>query len=236
MPWEHILKIASEIHDPVTVAVFAAVLLVAITYFLLHAKKPQTKALLGILIVAIFFLGVGPLVATTFLKVRGLYHVRVTVLGPDQIPVTDADVTSSVGEQPKTFEGGWEFDIPPQTRPADGKIVFRAIVRSAFLTGKSTIVLDNDYYPTTAIQLTADSSASVRGIVVDERNRPVEGATVSVTGYPDSVTTGKNGNFELPAHAADGQIVQVRAQKGQLFGDASGPAGRGIITIIVKQR
>jgi tetratricopeptide (TPR) repeat protein len=176
-------------------------------------------------------LGIGPLVASTILKLRDIYQVRVTVLGPDKSPVENANVTASVGGEGKKVEGGREFAIPSQIRPADGRVVFRAAVNNAFLTGASVVTLDADYYPTTTIQLAADSSAMVRGIVVDERDKPVDGATVSVTGYTASVTTDKNGNFELPAHAADGQMVQVRAQKGQLTGSTSGPAGSGTLTI-----
>ena len=41
-----------------------------------------------------------------------LYRVRVTVLNPQQQPINDAKVTSSMGGEPKKVEGGWQFDIP----------------------------------------------------------------------------------------------------------------------------
>jgi hypothetical protein len=40
------------------------------------------------------------------------------------------------------------------------------------------------------------------------------------------------GNFVLPAHAADGQVVQVRAQKDQLVGTLSVPAGKTVELVI----
>jgi len=61
--------------------------------------------------------------------------------------------------------------------------------------------------------------------VVDERRRSVPDATVSNTGYQGTVPTDIMGNFVVPAHVADGQIVQVRAQKGHLVGELSVPAG-----------
>jgi hypothetical protein len=223
----------------VTACVFAAAFLFLAFLILVKAlktKTPQIKLLLIIVVVAVVFLGVAPIASDTYLKSKGIYHVRVAVLTPDGMPVTSADVTSLGGGEHKQVEGGWEFDIPPQIRPANGTVEFRAVVRSAFLTGRSVVVLDTDYYPTTTIKLAADESATVRGIVVDERNLPVAGASVFVTGYSDSVTTDNSGSFALPAHAADGQMVQVRAQKGTLAGNASGPAGRNVLTIVLKRR
>jgi sorbitol-specific phosphotransferase system component IIBC len=66
MPSEHILRIASQIHDPVTVAIVAAVLLAAITYLLAKTKKNQAKVLLGILIVAYLCLASVPLLRPLF--------------------------------------------------------------------------------------------------------------------------------------------------------------------------
>jgi hypothetical protein len=47
--------------------------------------------------------------------------------------------------------------------------------------------------------------------------------------------TDKMGNFALPAHAAEGQIVQVRAQKDQLVASMSVPAGRLPVELVVKR-
>jgi len=229
---EKALELASHITHPVTVAAFALVFAAFALRLALRARKPQ---LAWILAAAIIVLGLAPLGASTFLQSRGVYRVRVVVLGPDQSPIEDAHVTSSTGEKPKKVESGWEFDIPPQTRPADGKVVLFASVKNAFLTGSSTLVLAQDYYPTTTIQLTADTSAMLRGVVVDEHRRSVAGATVSVVGYTDVATTDNMGNFVLPAHAAEGQIVQVRAQKGQLVASTSVPAGRVPVELVVKR-
>jgi hypothetical protein len=147
------------------------------------------------------------------------------VLGVNKQPVDDARVISSNGREAKKIEGGWEFDIPPQSRPADGRLTLSASLRDAFVSGYSTVVLDKDYFPTVEIQLAQDTSAMVRGVVIDEHRRSVAGAHVSIIGYPDIAVTDEMGNFLLHAHAAEGQIVHVRAQKGQLVADASVPAG-----------
>jgi hypothetical protein len=224
------LKIASHITHPVTVAAFALVFAAFAFRFALRAKKPQIA---WILTAGIIVLGLAPLAASTFLQSRGVYRIRVIVLGPDQSPLEDTHVSSSSGGEPKKVQDGWEFDIPPQTRPADGRIVLFASEKSAFLTGNSTIILAQDYYPTTTIQLASDTSAMIRGVVVDGHHRSVVGATVSVPGYQDVAVTDKMGNFALPAHVADGQIVQVRAQKDQLVGSMSVPAGRNSVELVV---
>jgi hypothetical protein len=43
------------------------------------------------------------------------------------------------------------------------------------------------------------------------------------------------GNFVLPAHAADGQIVHLRAQKDSLTADESVPAGSEPVELVLKR-
>jgi len=43
------------------------------------------------------------------------------------------------------------------------------------------------------------------------------------------------GNFVLPAHAADGQVVRLRAQKGQSTADISAPAGDTPVELMLKR-
>jgi len=229
--WEKALEIASHMTHPVAVAAVGLVL--AAYAFSMAIKKKLRVA--WFLVAVILLLGLAPLVSSTYLGSRGLYRVRISVLGTDKQPVDDAHVTSSNGGEPKKVEGGWEFDIPPQSRPADGKVTFFASVKSAFLAGRSTLVLGKDYFPTTQIQLGRDTSAMVRGIVIDERRRSVAGAHVWIPGYPDIAVTDEMGNFVLPAHAADGQIVHLRAQKDQLTADVSVPAGNEPAELVVRR-
>jgi hypothetical protein len=228
--WEKVLEIASHITHPVPAAAFAVVL--AAYLFSIAIKKKQSRVV-WFLAVAILLLGLAPLLSSTYLQSRGLYRVRGVVLGTDKQPVDDAHVTSSSGGEPKKVEGGWEFDIPPQSRPADGKLKLYASVKNAFLAGSSTLVLEKDYFPTAEIQLDRDTSAMVRGVVVDVHRRSVPGAQVSIPGHPDVAVTDQMGNFVLPAHAAAGQIVQVRAQKGQLVASMSVPAGNAAVELVL---
>lgn len=229
--WEKALEIASHITHPGTIAVFASVLA---TYLFTIAIKKRQSRVTWFLVSVILLLGLAPLLSSTYLQSRGVYIVRVFVLGADKQLIDDARVTSSTGGEPKKIQGGWEFDIPPQSRPADGKLKLFASVKSAFLAGNSTLVLDRDYFPAAEIQLEQDTSAMIRGVVLDEHSRSVVGAHVSIPGYPDVAVTDEMGNFILPAHAADGQIVQVRAQKDQFVGSLSVPAGK-TVELVVKR-
>lgn len=230
---ESALQIASHIHLPVTVVAFA---LAFMGVALIMAIRSRKYRMVSIIVFVIGFVALAPLLATTFLQSRGVYRVRVVVLGPDGSPAQNAVVSSAIGGELKKVEGGWELDIPPQTRPADGKLRMFASVNDAFLTGNSTIILSQDYYPTTTIQLSSDTSATIRGTVLDERRRPVPGATVSVSGYPDLTQSDSMGNFVLPAHAAVGQMVSLRGQKNQMFGTTSAPAGDGPAVLILKRQ
>ena len=230
---EQALKLVNHITHPVTVVAVALVIAAYAFFACLRSKKPKLATVLALSIAA---LGVSPLAASTYLESRGLYRVRVVVLGPGQSPNQDALVSSSVGGEPKRVVDGWEFDIPPQTRPADHKMILFASEKSEFLSGSSTVILGNDYYPTTTIQLAADSSATVRGVVIDEQRRPVADATVSVSGYSDIVETDKMGNFALPAHAAEGQMVEIRAKKDRLIAKMSVPAGHMPVELILRQQ
>ncbi len=230
--WDKALEIASHITHPVTVAALAAVL--AAYLFSIAIKKRQSRNT-WLLAAVVLILGLAPLLSSTYLQSRGLYRVRVVVLGTDKLPDNDAQVISSNGGEPKKIQGGWEFDIPPQSRPADGKLKLFASEKNAFLAGSSTLVLGKDYFPTVEIQLDRDTSATVRGDVIDEHRRSVPGAHVSIPGYPDVATTDEMGNFVLPAHAADGQMVHLRAQKDKSTADMSAAAGNTPVELILRQ-
>jgi hypothetical protein len=96
-------------------------------------------------------------------------------------------------------------------------------------------VLADDYYPAATIQLRPLPAVIFRGIVKDEFGRSVAGAHVSISRYQDIATTNEMGNFELPAHAAEGQMVSVHAEKGDLVTDLSVPAGTSAELVLRKR-
>ena len=228
-----ILKIAGHIAHPLTIAAIALVISASVFALLFFWKKRPLLA--AIAAAGIISLGVTPFVASSFLRSRGVYHVQVLVVRPDESSADIAQVKSSIGGELKMVAGGWELDIPRQTKPADGKVTLVASVKDEFLNGKSTLVLAQDYYPTATIQLVADTSAMLRGVVVDEDLRAIAGASVSIAGYSDVAVTNQKGNFVLPAHAAKGQVVEVQAHKDQLTGHLSVPAGKVAEVIISRE-
>src|SRR5207245_1669999 len=78
-----------------------------------------------------------------------------------------------------------------------------------------------DYNPTTIIKLSTDSSARVRGIVVDSTGKGLAGVRVSVAGYSaEAIVTTDGGSFDIPAHAAEGQQVYLHAEKDGFRGES----------------
>lgn len=140
-------------------------------------------------------------------------RLRVLVVDPQGRPVEGGEVSTSVGGEAKQFAGGAEFAIPFSSIPADGNVTVRAAKETAFLSGSNEIRLGKDLAPSVTVRLAAQP-ASIRGIVLDESGNAVEGVRVSVVGHEEeTVTTGAGGQFVLPAHAADGQQVQLHAEK-----------------------
>jgi len=128
--------------------------------------------------------------------------------------VDNAEVTSSMGGEPKRVSGGWEFDIPAASRPVDGKLALYAAVRNAFLKGRAETVLSESYNLTVTIHLSTDESAVVRGIVKSPAGDPVAGARVGVVGHPsETVATDRDGNFVIGAHVAENQQVEIFVEK-----------------------
>ena len=169
----------------------------------------------------------------------GVYHVRVTVLDPRGLPLEDASVWSSIGGEPKKVAGGWQFDIPADSKPKNGKLTLFASQPGAFLAGKSDLQLGKDENPAITIQLTQDTSATVRGIVIEAASgQAISGALVSVIGYgTEALRTGEDGSFVLPAHAAEGQQVQLRVEK-QGYNPVTlwHPAGKIAVEILLERR
>jgi hypothetical protein len=145
-----------------------------------------------------------------------LVRLRVLLLGPKGSPVEDARIWTTVGGEPKQVAGGWEFDIPISKLPADGRVTIHASKESAFLSGSGEVQLGADLAPSVTVRLAANPSTTVRGIVLDEAGNALEGVRVSIVGHEgEAISTGFAGQFVLPAHAADGQQVQLHAEKAE---------------------
>jgi hypothetical protein len=141
------------------------------------------------------------------------YRIRVRVIDRKNSPIEGAKVTTSIGGEERTVDGGAQLVIPAATIPPTRKVKIYVKEENSDLTGVAEIRLGNDRNPAMTIQLGIDD-AKVRGQVVDSRGKPVPGAVVSVIGHAqEAVTTQADGRFELSAHAAARQFVQLHAEK-----------------------
>jgi hypothetical protein len=233
---EQMFNVAAKVENEWSLAAFAIAVLASVALFFLRRKQASevVQRTLVAVIIAVVILAALPLIARTYIDTHGLYRIRVIVEDPQGMPVSDAKVTSSIGGEPKVVEGGWEFDIPPGSRPRDGSLTLYAAVKSAFLSGHTDAQLVSDYNLVAKIRLEHDRSAHIRGQVFDKWGHPVNGAQVNVAGYLDGTTSDPSGQFDLPAHAADGEEVELHVFNRKL-GSVSEwqPAGGQPVTVIL---
>ena len=112
-----------------------------------------------------------------------------------------------------------------------------AAVKSAFLSGHADAQLGSDYNLTAKIRLQHDRSAHIRGQVVDKRGFPVDGAQVNIAGYSDGATTDSSGQFDVAAHAADGEQVELHVFKKKLGSFSEWEqAGGQPVTVVLGRR
>lgn len=164
-----------------------------------------------------------------------VYRIHVSVLDPQGRAVKDAEVSSSVGGQVLHSGEGYQIEIPAASKPAEGAVLIRAAAPSAFWKGETEVLLANSSSISTVVAMKSDKSAQVRGMVVDSMQRAVSGVRISIVGQTESVVTNETGAFSLPAHAADGQQVQLRAEKAGMAPVMQWhPAGDAPATIVME--
>jgi hypothetical protein len=219
----------------------AAFAIAAIVYMATRKQKGAARSGGTAAMVIILLLGLVPILGSFYMETRknepSVYQLRVVVLDPQQTPLEDAKVWSSLGGEPKKVAGGWQFDIPVASLPSDRKLTVYATESASFLKGQSQLTLASDVHPNTTIQL-MHPETTVRGIVTDAKGHAIEGVAVSVIGHGnETVRTKADGGFELPAHAADGQQVELHAEKGG-FTPSGGwfPAGTVPAELVLKRQ
>jgi hypothetical protein len=210
-PW----SVVSAISNPFNLAAYALAVILILVLRARRKDKPVPFVAWGmVLLLVLIPTGFSPYQEIIKARKDMVYRVRVTVLNDRKLPIEEARVWSSIGGEPMKVAGGWHFEIPAAKRPQDGNLTIFASQESDHLTGARELQLGADYNPAVVIRLERDTSAKVRGQVVDSRGRAVAGARVSVAGYEaEVVITKEGGNFELPAHAAVGQQVWLHAEK-----------------------
>jgi hypothetical protein len=232
-------SVVSAISNPFNLAAYALAVILTLVLRTRQKNKP-VPSVVWIVVLLLVLVPTGFSLYQEIIKAKSkdtIYRIRITVLNDQKLPIEDASVWSSIGGEPMKVAGGWHFEIPAAKRPQDGNLTIFASLENDFLRGARELQLNNDYNPAVVIQLERDTSAKVRGQVVDSRGRAVAGATVSVVGYEaEAVITKEGGNFELPAHAAVGQTIRLYAEK-RGHGDANlhWPAGKDPATLPLKR-
>lgn len=200
---------------------------------LYQVENPTGHSLARLALYGIIGLAPLPILVYLFLALRGVYRVQVTVVDANKLPTHEAEVTASAGTKKQT-DAGWEFDIAPQEKPEGNFVTFSASVRDRYLSGQSSLRLGANFFPDVKIELAPMQQVDVMGAVQTRDGKAAAGATVSVIGYSNQATTDVMGNFRLPSHAADGQMVTIRIQKGSLHGVFNVPAGKASIFTIAR--
>jgi hypothetical protein len=174
---------------------------------------------------------------TLWAPVAGVTTIRVSLLGPDKMPIDEGQVWASIGAEAKKVTGGWELEFASAKLPQDRKVIIYAARRQAHLKGQGEITVEKGQSTPVAIQLEPDTSANVTGTVADEKGNPIAGAKVSITGGAGSSVTDGDGFFLLPAKAAEGEEVRLRVTKpGYEALDQYHPAGSSPAYLIIRRK
>jgi hypothetical protein len=235
---KEVFQYVAKINNPFSLAAFA----VAATLYLLLRKRGKIPTLAWI---CIMVLVLGAILSAAYVDVfrlrskdASMYRVRVTVMGPNGAPVEQAQIWSSVGGEPKKVSAGWEFDIPASITPRNGKVTIFAASPPIYPSAQAELELRSDYNPTATVQFRKAELVSIRGIVINESQKGIEGVKVKAVGYETEIaTTQKDGDFVLQKHFTDGQQVLLRAErKGYAAVEQYHPAGAEPVTIVLTAR
>jgi hypothetical protein len=175
-------EVTPKVTSPWSLSAFA---LLVVLFLVLYKRKEQIPRVVWIVIVLLVVIPIAASLYSSFITKSSIYRLRVTVIDPQNMPIEDAKVWSTFGGEPKKVAAGWEFDIPEESKPRQGKLSIFAAKEAAFLYGQADLTLDSEHNPAITLQLKRDDSAKVRGQVVDAKNRAgVPPAVLSVMAAP----------------------------------------------------
>jgi hypothetical protein len=213
------LGAVSKVNNAWTMAAFAIAAVLALIAN--YGTKPGTKSRGALYagLALILVLALVPILASVYSEAadrpnNAIYRLRVTVVDSQNIPVADAAVMSTAfAESKSTVDGTVELAIPAEPLPGDKTITIFGAKPPAFLHGSKQVVLGKDHNPAITLALVRDPATKVYGAVQDASGFLLAGATVTIPGFDESVTTGSNGSFDLDAHGAIGQSVRLHVEK-----------------------
>jgi hypothetical protein len=158
-----------------------------------------------------------------------VYEIHVSVLDPERARVEGVAVRATGGEVLQS-SGGWLIRVPRGAGRQSVRIF--AEKPEAFLHGSSLVSLGNERQPVVELIVTK-TDVGIRGVIVNPEGKGVSGVQVSIDGYArEAVATESNGDFALPAHAADGQTVKLRVSKGTRASTFLASAGTAPVSLV----
>ena len=194
----------------------AAFAIAALMAYLLR-QRGKVPAIAWAIVIIVALLGLVPVAGSMYVQVlrdQSVYQVSVNVVDSVNVPVPDVSVSDSLGDAASVKQQAWQFEIPKQRLPANGRVTIYASKPSAFMSGAADITLGEDLRPSVTIVMKPLPQVRVRGVVQDTSGRLLGGVRVSVDGHDDEAqVTEKDGRFDLPAHAAQGQQLLLSAAK-----------------------
>ena len=206
--WPKIIEAASK----TPLGIFALMLLLIAVLALAFFRKANAKYRMAVFL--IMFLSLVLYGYTITRATSADYRVRVIVVGQDGSPVDNAHVWSSFGGEPMKIEGGWMFVIPAGSFAANQDLTVFAEVKEAFAKGNQRLKLGEERNPTVTVQIARARTAKLRGSIEADDQAAIPDARVSVIGYEEEgVISGPRGGFELLAHAAEDEQVEVHVEK-----------------------
>jgi TIR domain len=168
----------------------------------------------------------------------GIYAVRVQVVDPKGQPVTGSTIRASTGNEPqRTPDGWWEVEIPAAKVPAASRITLWA-EHPDWGGNRKDLILGADPNVQVEIRLKAPESW-LRGQVIDERGRGLEGVRVSrQDGTLEEALTDSEGRFALTLSVPPETRIRLRADpkaKSLAPADTFCLAGRDTCSILLEK-
>ncbi len=211
------LRVAEKIKDQYSLAAYSIAAIMAIVGVIKRDKLLRKPFLLVIIVIAVVVSASLPAISNYALKrltvnSETAYRITVSVVNSDgsttRNPLVDTDIPSHAYQIGDSIQ----VEIAETHIPADRKITLKAKDASGLVEAQKEIELGEDRNPRVTVTLEPKPSA-IRGNVLDVNGSGVEGATVSVLGYKESVVTSQGGLFIIDTHAPSGEAVTLLVEK-----------------------
>jgi hypothetical protein len=231
-----IFDAAVQVTNVYMLSAFVAATVLVIIYLVVRDKrKPVPFMAWVVLCVAIIVPSLGGLVI--MFVPDPLYRLRITVIDSENRSVNNARVSTVPFGVTKQVGSAWEVEIAKATVSQGGAVQIRAEADSAdgLLIGTEQRTLDSDSQVDVTVVLQAQRNARIAGIVVDNVGRAIANAKISVIGHGDEFdTTDGNGSFDLDAHVARAQPVQLHTEADGFLPDNQTYLAGGRVTVTLK--